>query len=257
MIQNYRVTEEDPRAELHHKVDGLTMSQVYRVSQYVDALRRPIYEWVNPTSLLISSGWLEEFRSRLQAHHAVNTAPLTRTNFEDAFAAACEAGGSVTHVSASATNRFWDVMIDGHYYSLKTTAAKNLRHDYFHISKLTEAAWVQDQRSASGRQQKTLEMFREFRSQVESIFMLRAFKGLDGTVSKYELAEIPGGLFDSLFEVPESAFSADGPKISIPHRSNTPDLEIKIDRSDAKVTIVRIRRDRCVVHGTWDFDVRP
>ncbi|WP_143012997.1 hypothetical protein [Actinopolyspora mzabensis] len=247
------MTGQNARDDLHDKIDALNTSQVYRVSQYVDALTRSLFEGINPESSLVTTSWLEEFRSRIQAHHAVNIAPLTRTTFEDAFAAACEAAGSDTLKSESATNRFWDIAVDHSYYSLKTTAAKNISHYYLHISKLTEAAWIQDQRTASGRRDKTLELFHEFRYQVKSIFMLRGFKNDDLTVSRYELVEIPGTLFDPIFQVPVTEFNADGPKIKLPYGSITPDLEIRIDRSDAKVTIGQIQRESCIVHGTWDF----
>ncbi len=44
-----------------------------------------------------------------------------------------------------------------------------------HISKLTEAAWIQDVRSARARRQRLLELFRDYRAAVDAIVMLRAF----------------------------------------------------------------------------------
>ena len=87
-----------------------------------------------------------------------------------------------------------------------STAARNLSERTAHISKLTEAAWIQDVRSARARRQRTLELFRDYRAAVDAIRLLRAFREPGKMPNRYQLIEIPGDLFKSLEDVPDSAF---------------------------------------------------
>lgn len=242
------------RAELISRVGhDLNPSQVERVHDYIDALQRRIDVSPLPGSWLATETWTEEFTSRLQAHHSINIAPLTKTTFEDAFAGASESSGHAVEISTSTTNRFWDIKLDSEGISLKTTAAKNLSREFIHISKLTEAAWIQDQRSASGRREKTIDLLQDFRSHVSRIIILRAFKYSTGQVCEYELTEIPGTLFDPIRQAPRDAFQHDGPTIPLPYGADEPDLLVKLDRSDAKITLSKIRVSSCVVHARWVF----
>ena len=77
----------------------------------------------------------------------------------------------------SPTRRFVDLIVDTGSesplrLSLKSTAAKNLSRTKLIISKLTEASWIQDARTSSFRRQKTLELFQEYKQEVDSIIML-------------------------------------------------------------------------------------
>ena len=135
--------------------------------------------------------------------------------------------------------------------SLKSTAAKNLRERTAHISKLTEAAWIQDVRSARARRQRTLELFRDYRAAVDAIVLLRAFRGPGTIPNRYQLVEIPSDLFKSLEDVPESAFAADGPVIDCPYGGLSSAVQVSIDRSDAKITIRRIQLVACTIHVEW------
>ena len=49
--------------------------------------------------------------------------------------------------------------------SLKSTAARSLAKTSAHISKLTEAAWIQDARTKTDRRKNTLKLFRDYRKQ--------------------------------------------------------------------------------------------
>ena len=69
---------------------------------------------------------------------------------------------------------------------------------------LTEAASIQDVRSARARRRHTLKLFREYRAAVDAIVMLRAFREPDTIPNRYQLIEIPSGLFKSLENAPES-----------------------------------------------------
>ena len=121
--------------------------------------------------------------------------------------------------------------------------------DTLHISKLTEAAWIQDCRTAAKRREHTHRLFKEYCSEVDAIVQLRYFQSLQ----LYELFEIPVSLFSQIMDVGRDHFSADGPTINIPIGKNPPDFTLKLDRSDAKVTIARINKHLCLVHGIWQL----
>ncbi len=130
---------------------------------------------------------------------------------------------------------------------MKTTQAKDLRVDTLHISKLTEAAWIQDCRTSSDRMEHTKALFQDYQSSVHSIFQFRYFRRKDF----YELVEIPTDLFQEIKNLSRSQFSADGPSINIPVGQVPPDFTLKLDRSDAKVTLANILKSKCILHGTW------
>ena len=125
--------------------------------------------------------------------------------------------------------------------SLKSTGAKKLSQHRAHISKLTEAAWIQDVRSARMRRQRTLELFCDYRATVDAIMLLRAFRRRSAIPIRYQLIEIPSDLIVSLEDAPESAFAADGPVIDCAFGGLSTAAQVSIDRSDAKITIRWIR----------------
>ena len=140
--------------------------------------------------------WIEYFGLAVSAHHGTTTEPLGLTSFETVFRNACEALEWSIDTPGSATQRFVDVTLtaaDGptRRLSLKSTAAKNLRERTAHISKLTEAAWIQDVRSARARRQRTLKLFRDYRAAVDAIILLRAFREPRTIPNRYQLVEIP------------------------------------------------------------------
>lgn len=69
----------------------------------------------------------------------------------------------------------------------------------------------------------------------------------------YELVEIPASIFRQVLEVGKAHFKEDGPMINIPIGKDPPDFTLKLDRSDAKITIANINKALCLVHGTWQL----
>ena len=69
----------------------------------------------------------------------------------------------------------------------------------------------------------------------------------------YELVEIPASLFAQILDVDKAHFTADGPTIGIPIGKSPCDFTLKIDRSDAKITLANINKELCIVHGTWQL----
>jgi hypothetical protein len=196
--------------------------------------------------MLNSEEFESEFRSKLLAHHCFMGSPLFQESFDSAFISAGAAAGYVVE-AAPAGQRFWDVIIDGRRISLKSSKARSLRSGTLHISKLTEAAWIQDCRTAARRRERTQSLFRDYCDEVDAIIQLRYFHVLD----LYELVEIPVALFSQVLDVGREHFAADGPTINIPIGRSPPDFTLKQDRSDAKITLANINKELCLVHGTW------
>lgn len=224
----------------------LSTAERRRVVELLAALRAPIETFVSPSSPILTASFEEEFRSRLLSQHFFLGNPLCQDSFDRAFIASAEvAGFGVTE--APKGTRFWDVQLDGRKISLKSTRARDLRSDSLHISKLTEAAWIQDCRNAKLRHEKTLALFDAYCGEVDEIVQLRYFesRGL------YELVGIPAGLLKAVLKLPISEFDSDGPSIKIPVGKIPPDFTLKLDRSDAKITLTKIVVQNCLVHARW------
>jgi hypothetical protein len=168
--------------------------------------------------------------------------------FESAFLSASRAAGRSTTEAPSRTTRFYDVTVDGVQIALKTEGAMSMKTDRLHISKLSEAAWIQDMRSARRRHEKTLGFIDDFLAAVGRIFVLRYY--ISDPAPHYELVEIPVEHFVLIRQLAVAEFDSDAPKIQM--RDEIGDIMIfRIDRSDSKITIANIQKARCIVHGTW------
>ena len=192
----------------------------------------------------------------MSVHHGATTEPLGLSAFETVFRNACEHLGWPVDPPGSRTQRFVDIAVRPatgpvRRLSLKSTAARNLSKSSVHISKLTEAAWIQDARTARDRRRRTLDLFREYREAVTHILMLRAFRDTPQAVPhSYQLVEIPATIFDSVQEAPLSAFDRDAPLIECEVDGRAAAV-VAIDRSDAKITVRRIQLSACTVHADW------
>lgn len=205
---------------------------------------------------------MEYFGLAISVHHSNTVEPLGLVSFEVAFRNACEAVEWEVDEPGSATRRFVDLTVQGdddseRKLSLKSTAGRRLSATTAHISKLTEAAWTQDVRSARTRRAKTLELLRQYREAVDAIIMLRAFRsGRDVLPEKYQLLEIPTAIFASLEDAPLSAFAADGPTVDCPYGEEPVAARVSLDRSDAKITVKQIKLSACTVHAEWYLEDR-
>lgn len=227
---------------------SVTAAEERRLREFVNALRTQCTVHLHPASPWNNEEFESEFRSKLLTHHCFMGSPLFQESFDSAFTAACSRAGYRVELAPEA-QRFWDVMVDGRRISLKSSKARSLRDGTLHISKLTEAAWIQDCRTKTKRREYTHRLFREYCDEVDAIVQLRYFRSL----RLYELVEIPVSLFSRVLEVSRTHFSADGPTINIPIGKNPPDFTLKLDRSDAKITIANINKALCLVHGTWQL----
>lgn len=224
----------------------VTPAEERRLEEFLKALRTECDATISPKSALISVEFESEFRSKLLAHHCFMGSPLFQESFDSAFIAACEQSGHPV-VKAPEGQRFWDVKVNGRKISLKSSKAKSIKKDTLHISKLTEAAWIQDCRTSSTRRKNTLTLFTEYCNEVDAIIQLRYFQSL----ATYEMVEIPVSLFKQVSNLKKESFEADGPMINIPVGKIPPDFTLKLDRSDAKITLANINKALCIVCGTW------
>lgn len=210
------------------------------------AMRGPCAETLSPGFSVV---FAREFRATLLIHHYFLKAPLATSSFEAAYVRAAQAAGYDVEVAPDG-GRFWDVRIDGLKVSLKSTGAAGLRDHSLHVSKLCEAAWIQDMRGAAQREERTKKLFEEYTNAVDGIVQLRFFRKR----AFYELVRIPGTILRQVADVPRAEFAPDGPTIGIPVGKNPPDFTLKLDRSDAKITLANINKDVCEVLGSWQLD---
>lgn len=231
---------------MNEMVLSVTEAERRRLNEFLLALRTPCRAELQSPGGLVSSVFEEEFRSKLLAHHVFIGSPLFQESFESAFVSACRTAGHDV-VVAEEGQRFWDVAVDGIRLSLKSTKARSLRNEFLHISKLTEAAWIQDCRSAATRRRLALGLMELYCAEVHAIWQLRFFQDK----GRYELVEMSTAILKPIMEVPVSEFRADGPTVAVPFGKTPPDFVLKLDRSDAKITVANVRKELCQVHATW------
>ena len=246
--------------ELKATLDTFSPVKVEFVARAVSSLAHPPRADIRATDtwLTVSGDWIEYFGLALSVHHGATTEPLGLTSFEAVFRNACAHMNWVTDKPGSATRRFVDVVVhpgphSTRRLSLKSTAARKQAKDSLHISKLTEAAWIQDVRSARNRRQRLLELFKEYKKAVTHIIMLRAVRRPGETPSCYQLVEIPASIFDSIQQAPLTDFERDGPRINCLVGGEVAAI-VAIDRSDAKITVRSVKLSACTVHAEWRLE---
>ncbi len=249
------------KESLNRQINALSPMGRRFVARMVESLADPLHATLpasTPTWITSNPDWIEYFGLVVSAHHAITVDALGSSSFESAFRSTCEAVAWQLDPPGSATRRFVDLTVEtadgwARKLSLKSTAAQRLSEASAHISKLTEAAWIQDVRSARARREKTLALFAEYRAAVDAIVMLRAFRREANTIPyRYQLIEIPTTIFESLEDAPLSAFAADGPTIDCSFRDDSAAARVSLDRSDAKITVKQIKLTACDIHAEWE-----
>ena len=247
-------------AELKKRLESLSPTAIRFVGRMVDSLSSPPAARLSDSETWLTAvpEWVEYFGLALSVHHGTTTEPLAQKGFEAVFRNACEAVEWDVGEAASETQRFLDLALrrgdlPEQKLSLKSTAAKNISRSTAHISKLTDAAWVQDMRTARERRDRTLELFRAYAEAVDAIMMLRAFRKGQEIPVRYQLLEIPTAIFRSLQDAPVAAFNADGPTIDCAYEGSPAAARVSLDRSDAKITVKQIRLSVCTVHAEWQM----
>ena len=244
--------------ELKAKLNVLTPVKRRFVAKMLDSLSNEPKTVVDQPTWLTAPDWLEYFATYLSVHHGLTTHPLAQTSFETVFRNACESVGWKVTPPGPATQRFVDLHVTApgsraRRLSLKSTAAKRLSRDSVHISKLTEAAWIQDVRAARTRRKKTQELFREYQESVDSIIMLRAFKSEMEAPHTYQLLEIPTSIFSSIQQLSVKMFESESAALKCEINGKTA-ATVALDRSDAKITVRKILLSNCTVHVSFELE---
>jgi len=244
--------------EIKSKLDGLSPVKVSFVAKVIEALSNPPALDVRSVGTWLTDNpeWTEYFGLALSVHHGATIEPLRLTAFETVFRNACEHMGWNVLSPESQTQRLIDMTVSPHpgmtlHLSLKSTAARNLSKTSLHISKLTEASWIQDIRKASQRRFETIKLFRAYRQAVSRIIVLRSFRDkYEAPPYLYQLVEVPVSIFDSIENALVEAFATDGPRAPCTIDGKQV-ATVVLDRSDAKITVSGIKLSACTVHAEW------
>ena len=245
--------------ELKATLDSFSPVKIEFVARVMESLANPPSANIRSKGTWLTSepDWIEYFGLALSVHHGATIEPLGLSSFEAVFRNACEHICWSVDPPGSRTRRFVDMVVrpksgKRRRLSLKSTAAKSLSKSALHISKLTEAAWIQDARTARDRRDRTIELFRQYKRAVSQIVMLRAFReNIDDIPHKYQLVEVPVSIFDSIQKSSLKVFERDAPVIECIVGDRVAAV-VAIDRSDAKITVRRVQLSACTVHAEWD-----
>lgn len=235
---------------LMNLIQTLSPAKQRQLMEITQALAEPIKADINWAAGLVTPEFADEFASRLQLHHATHSKELQRIAIEDAFRAASLAAGRSVSPPMSATKRFIDEIIDGQGVALKGSAARDIKEERVHISKLCEAAWIQDVRGSVQRADAAKNQIKMYLSEVDRIYQLRVIPNPQQWI--YQLVEIPISLFEPILHLDKNLFAPDGPRIEVTD-SRGLCMAFILDRSDSKITIGRIPIERCVIHGRWSL----
>ncbi len=250
--------------DIKAKLDTFSPAKIRFVASVVSALAHPPKASIlhQNTWLTAWPDWIEYFGLALSVHHATTPEPLGLTAFETVFRNACRSVDWDVQWSGGPTHRFADLRVTlpglpAKRLSLKSTAAKSMSRRFAHISKLTEAAWIQDERTAQGRRKRLRALFLEYCDAVDAIVMLRAFRTESNQMPvRYELLEVPTSIFSSVQSAPLDVFQRGAPIVECEVDGNVV-AKIAFDRSDAKITIRSILLSACIVHAEWRRHEEP
>jgi len=244
--------------ELKATLDSFSPVQIEFAAKVIGSLTNPPRPDIRRHGIWLTEDkeWIEYFGLALSLHHSATTDPLGLTAFEAVFRNACDHLGWPVDPPGSRIRRFVDLTVrpgrgPERRLSLKSTAAKRLSKTALHISKLTEATWIQDARTERDRQNRIQELFRQYQSPVTHIIMLRASREDNEHVPRlYQIVEIPADIFNSIQRASLTVFERDAPLIECEVGGHTV-AAVAIDRSDAKVTVRRVQLSTCTIHAEW------
>ncbi|MEP0144520.1 MAG: hypothetical protein ABJP02_10445 [Parasphingorhabdus sp.] len=199
----------------------------------------------------------EYFAVRLAAHHAFSTTVMKKENFEHILEEVFTRKKIVTKRADSMTHRGADLTVGGITLSLKTEAAKGLKHGYITISKLMEAAWIKQMENVSDIPGFIASKVMPHFDNYDRIYIMRSY--VDGERSahvRYDLREIPKDLLLRIGDLQGSDFKK-------PTKTKTTSANVSVngrraftfslDGSDDKLTIRNLDIDFCPLHAWWSL----
>ncbi|MDK3157525.1 hypothetical protein QPK87_13200 [Kamptonema cortianum] len=239
-------------------IDAIPKLSSYRlqlVDKVVGVFQTPKTYSRNKGSTLITSQVLEDFGDVLRLHHAFSREPFSKDKFEYALERVLVESRFAAKLAARGS-RGYDIEIGQERFSLKTEAAKGIKESAIHISKFMELGggqWGSDPADLIGLRQQFLNNL----AGIQRILILRALR--KGTPSyRYELVEIPKPLLAKAAtgRLEMKTESSQNPKPGYCHIEEGDDLLFSLyfdGGGERKLQIKGLRKELCVVHGTWDF----
>src|SRR5690349_21019889 len=102
-----------PHGELAALTGSMTPAQLRQLVNIARAMQMDVDADINPASDIVTPEFNGEMTARLQAHHGTHSGALDRISWEDAYIAGAQASGRLTSAPLSATNRYFDKIVDG------------------------------------------------------------------------------------------------------------------------------------------------
>ena len=209
----------------------------------------------NLASTLVGSQVLEDFGDVLRLHHLFSREPFSKDKFEYALERVL-LESKIPAQLAPRGAKGYDIEIQTERFSLKTEAAKSIKDTIIHISKFMELGggkWGADPKDLIGLRNQ----FMANLNRLQRIIILRALKK-GNPVYKYELVEIPKNLLlkASNGRLEMKTDSAQTPKPGYCHveESGQALFSLYFDGGgERKLQIKNLRKDHCLIHGTWEF----
>jgi type II restriction enzyme len=241
---------------LSQAIAALTPSQVDLISAVIRQLGLAHEFRCGEGSDFITQEVLDMLGDALRIHHAFSHQALSKDRFEFALERSLNRAGIQAELIASRTNRGHDITINGVPVSLKTQANKGISRALLHISKFMELGKGPFELST------LREMFFEHMRSYRRIFQFRSL--LPGpTEYLYELVEIPKELLLESAHA-ELVTQMDSPQVPQPGYCRVLDVNGALKfvlyfdgGTERKLQIKSIRKDLCIVHGTWRFESMP
>ena len=236
------------------RLPRLTGYQLDSIARIIDQLQGAKQFWRNGASDLVTEEVLQDFGDALRIHHVFSAEALSKDRFEYALERVLQ-GRGIAAMRAPKGNPGHDLTIKNVRVSLKTQADKGIIVGAVHISKFMElgkGVWTDKIEDLQG----LLARFFEHMAKYERIFTLRRLK--DKADEHYELVEIPKELLEraktgTLRVVTESRQTPKPGYCTVPDASGTA-FQLYFDGgTERKLQVKDLRKDLCVVHGTWKF----
>lgn len=246
---------EGAKARLLRKVGQLDDLGAQVLETMVDSLAGSFRETLLPSSDIATPAFAQNFRQRLQIHHATHEEAFKKKTFEFAFKASSIAAGKTATMDPNDSNPGHDVTVDKVKFSLKTEAGKSINSDFITISKLMEARWIRECQTGEDFQRGMSKLLTHF-LHYERIVMLRAkavsvpFAGVE-----YQLVEIPLAVIQAVGLLKATDFGPRGERSggssAVVKFKGEDAFRLRLDGSVEKVTVSRLKKSLCTVHATW------
>ncbi|SEL78834.1 hypothetical protein [Paenibacillus sp. OK003] len=209
------------------------------------------------SSDLLSETILYDIGDMIRLHHCLSMASFSKDKFEFVMQRAFSRAGIEAHL-APRGNPGHDITINKERFSLKSEASAKIREDKLHISKFMELG------KGKWENEKDLEGLRErFFAHMEKYDRILSLRSLQpkNNQMRYELVEIPKSLLlESRYGILNMKYdSSQNPKPgSCQVLDNDGNLKYQLyfdGGTERKLQIQHIRKDCCIVHGEWSFEV--